>query len=301
MKRRLLGGLVGLPMALLLSPVALAQGTQVIPPAPPEAPTGTDQIAFPGQWAPPLEGLGRRTNPKSCRGLSAAERPACYEHTAYHWPGYERYATANAALAVTRGAPRRGQERVVFMGDSITDNWSKAGYGGFFPGKPYVNRGIGGQTSGQMLVRFRADVVALRPQVVVILSGTNDVSGNAGPLRPEQIADNLSSMSELARANGIKVVLAALLPVADDKKDKEGKALVRTNDRPPETLRQLNAWIADYARKNRHVFLDYHQAMADPQGRFRPELNNDGLHPNAAGYALMAPLADKAIAAALRR
>jgi lysophospholipase L1-like esterase len=284
-----------LAFGILLGTPALAQG-----PAPTPPPTGTDQIAFPGQWAPPPEGLGRRTNPKSCRNLKDADRSACFEHTAYNWPGYDRYAAANSALAATKPATGRGQERVVFVGDSITDNWSKAGYGGFFPGKPYVNRGIGGQTSGQMLVRFRPDVVALRPKVVVILAGTNDVSGNAGPLRPGLIEDNLSSMSELARANGIKVVLASLLPVADDKKDNAGKPILRTGDRPPETLRQLNTWIAEYARKNRHVFLDYHQAVADAQGALRVDLNNDGLHPNAAGYALMAPLAEKAIAAALR-
>jgi lysophospholipase L1-like esterase len=304
MKSRQLARL-GLAFGILLSGPTLAQGPAPTPPPAPGTPAagaaGAHQIAFPGQWAPPLEGLGRRTNPKSCRGMKESERPACYEHTAYHWPGYDRYAAANSALAAIKPATRRGQERVVFMGDSITDNWSKAGYGGFFPGKPYVNRGIGGQTSGQMLVRFRPDVVALRPKVVVILAGTNDVSGNAGPLRPGVIEDNLSSMSELARANGIKVVLASLLPVADDKKDAGGKPILRTGDRPPETLRQLNAWIAEYARKNRHVFLDYHQAVADAQGALRGDLNNDGLHPNAAGYALMGALAEKAIATALRR
>lgn len=298
MKYGLLGGLF-LPLGILMSTSALAQPPSSAP-APAAAAAEPDQIAFPGQWAPPPEGLGRRTNPKSCRTLKEAERAACYEHTAYNWPGYDRFAAANTALKGVAPSTRRGQERVVFMGDSITDNWSKGGYGGFFPGKPYVNRGIGGQTSGQMLVRFRADVIALRPRVVVILAGTNDVSGNAGPLRPGMIEDNLSSMAELARANGIKVVLASLLPVADDKKGADGKPIMRTGDRPPETLRQLNGWIAEYAKKNHHVFLDYHRAMADAQGALRPELNNDGLHPNAAGYAVMGPLAEKAIAAALR-
>ena len=129
--------------------------------------------------------------------------------------GFYRYAAANAALA----APKPGEERVVFYGDSITDNWSKPEYGGFFPGRPYVNRGIGGQTTAQMLLRFRADVLALQPRVVVILAGTNDVAGNAGPVTTAQIQDNLATLSELAKLHGVRVVLASLLPVSDDKKD----------------------------------------------------------------------------------
>jgi lysophospholipase L1-like esterase len=266
-------------------------------PAPPPAPPDPPLIAFPGQYAPRAPEQKYSPSPKSCQRLEPAERLACLQAVAFDFPTMSRYAAANAALA----PPRPGERRVVFMGDSITDNWSKTSFGGFFPGKPYVNRGIGAQTTGQMLIRFRADVIALKPRVVVILAGTNDVSGNAGPVAPEAIQDNLASMAELARVAGIKVVLASLLPVTDAKVDASGKPIQRTTDRPPETLRALNGWIARYARKHGHVFLDYFTAMIDERGALKAELTGDGLHPNAAGYTIMAPLAEKAIAAALRR
>ncbi|HET6897655.1 MAG TPA: SGNH/GDSL hydrolase family protein, partial [Vicinamibacteria bacterium] len=234
--------------------------------------------------------------PSSCRRFEGTERVACLDFVVSDYGRLARFAGANAALA----AKAKGETRVVFFGDSITDNWSKAGYGGFFPGKPYVNRGIGGQTTSQMLVRFRPDVLALNPDVVVILAGTNDVAGNSGPIAPEAIENNLASMAELAKAHGVRVVLASILPVADDKKDAAGQPLNRTTDRPPATLRAINAWMSDYARKNGHVYLDYASAVADAAGGFKADLNNDGLHPNAAGYAVMAPLVEKAIADALR-
>ena len=152
-----------------------------------------------------------------------------------------------------------------------------------------------------MLVRFRADVIDLRPAAVVILAGTNDIAGNAGPATPEQIQENLASMAELARVHGVAVVLASLLPVSDDKKDASGQPLTRTRDRPTESIRALNRWLAEYAAKNAHVSLDYFSAMADPSGLLRRELNDDGLHPNARGYAVMAPLAESAIAQALKK
>jgi lysophospholipase L1-like esterase len=136
---------------------------------------------------------------------------------------------------------------------------------------------------------------------VVILAGTNDLAGNAGPVAPEAIQANLASLADLARASGIRVVLASLLPVSDDKQTPQGQPLVRTQDRPPEAIRALNAWIADHARRHRHGFLDYHAALADERGLLRSQLNDDGLHPNAAGYAVMAPLAEKAIARVLGR
>jgi lysophospholipase L1-like esterase len=263
-----------------------------------DAGAGPPQVAFPGQYAPPVADRLHPTNPKQCRALTVpADRMACFEHVAFTWPGLERFAVANASLAPVRP----GERRVVFMGDSITDNWSRAGYGGFFPGKPYINRGIGGQTAGQMLVRFQADVVALQPRAVVILAGTNDIAGNGGPVRPETIQAHIAAMAQLARASGIKVVLASVLPVSDDKLDGAGKVRVRSVDRPREAVLALNRWIAEYARRNRHVLLDYHAATVDARGALRPELNDDGLHPNAAGYAVMAPLAEKAIAAALGR
>jgi lysophospholipase L1-like esterase len=219
----------------------------------------------------------------------------CLEFVSLDYGRLSRYAAANAALSPARA----GETRVVFFGDSITDNWSKAGYGGFFPGKPYVNRGIGGQTTAQMIVRFRADVLALEPHVVVILAGTNDIAGNAGSVTLEAVEDNLASMAELARLHGIGVALATALPVSDDKKDAGGRPLLRTRDRPTETLRALNQWLADRARTKGDVYLDYFSALADAHGLLKPELNDDGLHPNAAGYAVMAPLAEQAIARAL--
>ena len=274
--------------ALAASPAARAQ------PAPAAAPP---VAAFPGQYALPPADRKFPAWPKGCARFEGEERTACYDAVASDFAGFYRYAAANAALA----APKPGEDRVVFYGDSITDNWSKPDYGGFFPGRPYVNRGIGGQTTAQMLLRFRADVMALQPKVVVILAGTNDVAGNAGPATLQQIQDNLASMAELARLHGVRVVLASLLPVSDDKKDAAGQPITRTRQRPTETLRELNRWLAGYAAQNGHVYLDYFSATADASGLFRSELNDDGLHPNARGYAVMAPLAEKAIAGALRK
>ena len=273
--------------ALALAALAAAQAPAPAPAAP----------AFPGQYAPPPAERKFPAWPKGCARFEGEEKMSCLDTVASDFGGFYRYAPANAALA----APKPGEDRVVFFGDSITDNWSKPDYGGFFPDKPYVNRGIGGQTTAQMLLRFRADVLELSPRAVVILAGTNDVAGNAGPATPAQIQDNLASMAELAKAHGVRVVLASLLPVSDDKKDANGQPVTRTRQRPPATLRELNAWLSAYAAANAHVYLDYFSATADAGGLLRPELNDDGLHPNAKGYAVMAPLAEKAIAEALRR
>jgi lysophospholipase L1-like esterase len=254
------------------------------------------QVDFPGQYAAPPAERKYPAWPKGCARFEGEERMACLDVVASDFGGLYRYAAANAALA----RPKAGEMRVVFFGDSITDNWSKPDYGGFFPGKPWVNRGIGGQTTAQMLLRFRADVIELRPKAVVILAGTNDIAGNAGPVSVGQIQDNLSSMAELGRAHGIKVVLASLLPVSDDKKDPNGVALTRTRQRPTATIQALNRWLVEYAAKNAHTSLDHFSATADANGLFRSELNDDGLHPNARGYAVMAPLAERAIAQATR-
>lgn len=213
------------------------------------------------------------------------------------WPALARYREANKQLA----PPAKGEQRVVFMGDSITDNWDNPGYGGFFPGRPYVNRGISGQTTPQMLLRFRPDVINLNPQVVVILAGTNDIAGNTGPMMLEDIEDNLASMAELARAHGIRVVLAALLPVSDYEKTRDGKPIIRTAQRPPAQIGMLNDWMKKYAAENGHTYLDYFSATADDKGFLKDELSEDGLHPNAKGYAVMAPLAEQSIAAALKK
>ena len=204
------------------------------------------------------------------------------------WANLSRYRADNASVS----APAAGETRVVFMGDSITDSWGRK-YGKFFPGKAYVNRGISGQTTPQMLIRFRPDVLALKPKAVVILAGTNDISGNTGPMTLEEIEGNLTSMAELAKAHGIKVVLSSVMPVTDAIRP-------QTERRPPEKIRALNTWIKDYAAKTGAVYLDYYSAMVDDKGMLKTELTYDGLHPNDAGYDLIQPLAQKAIDRALK-
>jgi lysophospholipase L1-like esterase len=269
----------------------LAQGQAATPPA--QAPT-----AFPGQWAPPPIDWKYPVWPNGCSRFESAERVACHEFVASDFGRLSRYAEANRALPPA--AP--GDARVVFFGDSITDRWSQPQSGGFFPGRPYVNRGIGGQTTGQMLLRFRADVLALGPRAVVILAGTNNLAGNAGPVTPDQLMDNLMTMTQLARLHDIRVVLASILPVADDKVDPNGQPLIRSRGKALELLKGLNGRIARYAAETEGVaYLDYFTAMATPAGTLKPELNDDGLHPNRAGYAVMRPLAEEAIGAALKR
>jgi len=210
------------------------------------------------------------------------------------WPALARYREANAGVA----APAKDEKRVVFMGDSITDGWKLATY---FPSKPYINRGISGQTTPQMLIRFRPDVIALKPQVVVILAGTNDLAGNTGPMSLEAIEANLTSMFELARANNIRVVIASVLPVSDYAKNREGKQIIQTTRRPPEKIKALNEWAKKYAAENGLTYLDYFSASVDEKGFLKEELSNDGLHPNDKGYVVMQPLAEQAIAAALKK
>jgi lysophospholipase L1-like esterase len=205
------------------------------------------------------------------------------------WPNLGRYRDANAKTP----PPAPGESRVVFMGDSITDGWGK-GQAPFFPGKPYINRGISGQTTPQMLVRFRPDVIDLKPKLVVTLAGTNDLAGNTGPETLQNIEDNLASMAELAKANGIRVVIASVMPVCDYFKP-------QTARRPPQQIIALNEWIKAYTAKNGFGYLDYYSAMVDSAGMFKKELTYDGLHPNDAGYAVMQPLAEQAIAQALRK
>ena len=212
------------------------------------------------------------------------------QKTLQDWPNLARYRDDNAKL----NPPMSGEQRVVFMGDSITDGWGHAHGSKFFPGKPYVNRGISGQTTPQMLIRFRPDVIALQPKAVVILAGTNDLAGNTGPETLDSIEGNLESMAQLAKANGIPVVLASVMPVCDYIKP-------QTQRRPPQKILALDAWIKDYCARNGCVYLDYYSAMVDDSGMFKRDLTYDGLHPNNAGYEVMAPLAQKAIDQALSR
>jgi len=212
------------------------------------------------------------------------------------WPAIGRYHDDNRKVT----APAKNEKRVVFMGDSITDSWDDPRYGGFFPGRPYVNRGISGQTTPQMLIRFRPDVIALMPDVVVILAGTNDIAGNTGPMTLEAIEDNLTSMTELARVHRVRVVLASVLPVSDYEKAADGQPRNQTIRRPPEKIKALNEWIKSYAAANKLTYLDYYSAMVDDKGFFKDELSNDGLHPNEKGYEVMSPLAERAIERALK-
>jgi len=177
------------------------------------------------------------------------------------------------------------------MGDSITEGWARY-FDTEFPGKPYVNRGIGGQTTPQMLVRFRQDVIALHPRAVVILAGINDIAGNTGPSTLEMIENNLMSMTDLARANGIAVVLCSVLPA--------NRLSWRPDLQPARDVVELNAWMKRYAAQRGATFVDYWTAMADAQQGLPPALSADGVHPNEAGYRVMAPLVERGIAKALR-
>ncbi len=200
-----------------------------------------------------------------------------------------RYREADASL----GPPAAGEKRVVFFGDSITDMWKLDDY---FPGKHYVNRGIGGQTTSQMLVRFRQDVIDLDPGVLVILAGTNDIAGNTGPIRNEDIEANLASMADLARAHNIHLVFSSILPVHNyTEKSKDFFA-----QRPPARILQLNTWLKDYCAKNEIIYLDYFSALVDEKGMLKKDLADDGLHPNAAGFKVMAPMAEAAIEQAMK-
>jgi lysophospholipase L1-like esterase len=262
------------------SPSAPAQASAAAP-APASAPAATTQAALP-----------------SCAELAAAVQAAARNDVRLRdWADLGRYREANRSTA----APGASQTRVVFMGDSITDSWQQPRFGGFFPGKPYIDRGISGQTTPQMLLRFRPDVIALAPRVVVILAGTNDIAGNTGPMTDEQIEGNLASMAELAKANGIRVVFSSILPVSQYHVRPGDTGAPQTTRRPMARITALNTWMKAYAAANGHIYLDYFAAMVDSDGLLKAELSEDDLHPTAAGYAIMSPLAEAAIQAALRK
>jgi lysophospholipase L1-like esterase len=237
------------------------------------------------------------TSDQSCDCTQLNTKLASQQKTLQDWPNIARYHDANASVQ----PPATTEKRVVFMGDSITDGWVRPENGGFFPGKPYIDRGISGQTTPQMLIRFRPDVIALQPKVVVILAGTNDLAGNTGPMTLDQIEGNLQSMDELAHANKIRVVLASVMPVSNYGQDRDGKPVDMRTKRPPEKIIELNNWIKNYAAAHGDIYLDYFSAMVDDHGLLKADISHDGLHPNAKGYAIMSPLAEKSIAEALKK
>ena len=228
------------------------------------------------------------------------------------WNQLSRYHAANKELMKQPVDPGR----VVFIGDSITDGWRLAE---MFPGKPYVNRGISGQTTAQMLVRMYPDVIALKPAAVIILAGTNDIARNNGPQTLEMIQHNLMAMTELAKGHGIKVILSAVMPISDTAipappaargagpaggpGGRGGRAAgprIQSAQRPPADILKLNEWLKSYAARVGAGYADYYTAVVDEKGFFRAGMTNDGLHPNAEGYQLMNPVAAAAIAQALR-
>lgn len=251
---------------------------------------------FPGQHVPTPEAWNFPVWHSPCKSAgSEATQLACAYFNLEDWPRLGRYADANRCVP----AARKDERRTVFIGDSITDNWSKKDRGGFFPGRPYINRGIGGQTTGQMLLRFRPDVIALQPKVVVILAGTNDIGGNSGPATVQDIQNNLASMADLADANGIAVVLASIPPVTGAVLAADGKPKFLPTERRIAMTKEINNWMAGYAKQKGYVYLDYFRALADRDGKLRTSYTYDGLHPDAKGYGVMAPLAEAAITMAL--
>jgi lysophospholipase L1-like esterase len=220
------------------------------------------------------------------------------------WNQLGRYHRANEEL---KKRPF-DSKRVVFMGDSITDGWKLNDQ---FPGQPYVNRGIGGQTTPQMLVRLYPDVISLKPGAMVLLAGTNDVARNTGPMTAEMIEQNIMAMTELAQNHGIKVILCSVLPVSDYpflKQQSEQppaspgqpQRFKMTDGRPPSDILKLNAWIKDYAARVNAIYVDYFTAMVDEKGWLRNGYSADGLHPNAEGYKVMAPIVVEAIEKAFK-
>lgn len=229
---------------------------------------------------------GAQTPDADGRVQALQRRLDAQRHLLIDWAGLTRYGSDDAEIR----PPASEENRVVFLGDEITELWGR-GSAKFFPGKPYINRGITGQTTPQMLVRFRQDVISLKPKAVVILAGTNDLASVTGPATEGVMAENFTSMTELAKFNGIRVVLASVTPVCDCFKS-------QTTLRPQGKIIGLNGWIKDYAARSGSIYLDYYSALADGRN-FKKDLTGDGLLPNDAGYSVMAPLAEQAIAKAL--
>jgi lysophospholipase L1-like esterase len=258
-------------LIIIVCAIAVAQQ----PPQPSDAPA-QQSVPTPTPSTPPMTG-SQRTQ------LWRQSRSSTYMDD---FGELARYHAANATLAPLKP----DENRVVFFGDSITDGWRLFEY---FPDKPYINRGISGQTTSQMLVRFREDVIDLQPKAVVILAGTNDIAGNTGPMSLEEIEANYATLAELARVHNIKVIYSSVLPVHQYTE----RATDMFTQRPPEKILALNRWLKDYCSTpvNGCTYLDYFSAMVDDKGYMKKELADDGLHPNAAGYKVMAPLVQAAI------
>lgn len=231
------------------------------------------------------------SQPKSdCATTLAAleQRLTVQKNLLWDWAGLIRYGSENTELR----RPSPNENRVVFLGDEITENWGQ-GNSKFFPGKPYLNRGIKGQTTPQLLVRFRQDVILLKPKVVVVLAGMNDIASLTGPITQGMFAENMMSMVELAKAHDIKVVLASLTPICDCYTKQSGL-------RPFGKIIGTNNWLKEYAAESGSVYLDYYSALAEGRN-LKKEFTSDGLLPNDAGYEVMASLAEQAIAQALKK
>jgi len=262
---------------------ALVSTTQVTAQEPASVPE--TKAPAPTQTAPPQNAAPGLTAPVPA---PVAPPSATQYNPKMDWAWLARFKNSDSALS----APAPGENRVVFMGDSITQGWRIEGPNGYFPGKPYINRGISGQTTPQMLVRFRQDVIDLKPKAVVILAGINDIAGNTGPETLEEIEGNLASMAELAAADHIRVVLCSVMPAFDFPWS--------PGMNPAPKVLALNAWMKSYAAEKGHVYVDYHSAMKDERDGLPAALSHDGVHPLAAGYAVMAPLVEAGIEKALK-
>lgn len=245
-------------------------------------------FALAGQSAKPVPAIATAPDQLPAPNAKAVCNPAKFEQMKKQladWPDLARYEQADAELP----PPDPHHPRVVFMGDSITDIWGRMkGTGTFFPGKPYVNRGISGQTTEQMLLRFQQDVVDLHPAAVLILAGTNDIAGNTGPETDRMIENDFRAMTQIARANHIRVIIASITPSAD--------FWWRPGVDPIHRIRIMNAWLRQFSQRHGFLYVDYYDAMAQPDGAMKTGLTFDGVHPNAKGFAIMGTLAEKAIA-----
>ncbi|HEX6467337.1 MAG TPA: SGNH/GDSL hydrolase family protein [Terriglobales bacterium] len=282
--------------ASFLLPQALrAQGTaaQAAPNAPPTQSSATNPAAQGAQNSPAQAAPQNQRNP--CLAALVFRRPQNTdmnfrmlhdEECIDDWPDLQRFHDDD--LRLVQAGPVKG--RVVFLGDSITQGWDLARY---FPGRPYVNRGISAQTTPEMLIRMRPDVIALKPQAVLVLAGTNDLAGNTGPSTVEMIEDNYASLGDLARANGIKLIFASVTPIND-------YGVNQSKQRPPEKIQALNGWLKQYCLQTGCIYLDFYSHLLDERGMLKRELSKDGLHPNDKGYEVMAPLAAAAVEKALQ-